>query len=54
MTSQTFFQNSFVLAECRRTNFAGIIKIKQHQLNNTFLKQPLKSQTKLKELEIIY
>ena len=36
MTSQTFFQNSFVLAECRRINFAGIIKIKQHQLNNIF------------------
>ena len=49
MASQPLFQNTFILNRPRKANFADIIK-----LEPCLLKQPLKTQKKLKELEIMY
>ena len=42
-------KNDFLLRRPRVTNFTSIIK-----LQSNLLKQPLKTQTKLKELEVMY
>ena len=45
----TFISNTFILRKSKVANLADIIKI-----GTTFIKQPLKIQAKLKELEVIY
>ena len=47
MTSQPLYENSFILRRPTVANFAGIIKIP------TIIKKPLKTQKRLKELEIM-
>ena len=47
-TSYPLFQNTFISRSPRVANFAYIIKIA------TMFKQSLKTQTKLKELEVMY
>ena len=49
MSSQSFFQNTFILTRPRVAIFVEFIKIV-----TMFIKQSLKFQNKLKELEIIY
>ena len=42
-------KNTFILRKPRVVNFADIIKLK-----TKFIKKPLKTQTKFKELEVMY
>ena len=49
MTSQPLFQNIFILRRPGVANFADVIKLQPF-----LLKQPLKTQKKLKELQIMY
>ena len=49
MTSQSLFQNTFILRRSRIVNFADIIKI-----STIFIKTTFKDSKKLKELEVMY
>ena len=49
MTWHSSYQNAFILRRPSLANFADIIKI-----STMFIKKPLKTEKKLKELEIMY